>query len=262
MALFSGGRYLRASLQKAGTEFWLRSPSDQNSSSSVHSQPICEQESWDIPSLKRRKSRSESLTPTTRGLEFFHFDGEEDGEDIKKEFKKRFAEADVLLCEAEKEDIIKEAQHIFAFMVDMVGELDRQCRSMDGNVEQTHQQNAPAAMQDDDGILAAKERVSKQQGTCLEGEKARRSSVIRLGSRLVRLDADSFYAQLQALRRRARKIAIHLSSESLGISSLGISKHFNVLNDILDLWIDPEDTFVVSVLFVILAFAVWHFALS
>ena len=61
---------------------------------------------------------------STPGLQFFNFAGDEDGEGIKLEFKKRFKEVEALLTSGEKEDIITEAEYIFKFMVEIVNELD------------------------------------------------------------------------------------------------------------------------------------------
>lgn len=98
MALFAGGRYLRASIRESGTNLWEIST---------------------LPGTTAPESQ-----PHAFGLQFFHFDGEEDGEDIKKDFKRRMLEADTLLTEAEKLDVIEEAQHIFSFMIGIVGDLD------------------------------------------------------------------------------------------------------------------------------------------
>ncbi|PMD21813.1 heme oxygenase-like protein, partial [Hyaloscypha hepaticicola] len=135
MALFSGGRYLRAALVEAGGEgagFWKLDPSPASSC------PIFEK-----PSRPWRSNRSEleehivsrssilsafrsenGISRTMLGLQFFHFHGEEDGEDIKVEFKKRFVEAEALLSCGEKESIIAEAKRIFSFMVEVVLDLD------------------------------------------------------------------------------------------------------------------------------------------
>jgi heme oxygenase len=138
MALFSGGRYLRASLKEAGgtgVDFWTRDPSPVRPYSATQdASPRRGSISWTIdpttvrPSTRsrsRRRSSSESVTSKmVPGMSFFNFVGEEDGEDIKREFKKRITEAEVLLTPGEKEDIVTEAGHIFKFMVSMVAELD------------------------------------------------------------------------------------------------------------------------------------------
>lgn len=62
------------------------------------------------------------------GLQFFEFDGNEDGEDIRRYFKKSFAEIEPHLSKEEKEDIVVEAQEIFKFMIEIVFDLDEVCR--------------------------------------------------------------------------------------------------------------------------------------
>ncbi|PQE15566.1 hem oxygenase-like multi-helical protein [Rutstroemia sp. NJR-2017a BBW] len=135
MALFSGGRYLRAALKMAGgfEDFWNRDPSP------VRPYSVTREAQNLVPSSKT--AVDEKLRPSARqktrpechqimkkqGLSFFDFVGDEDGEDIKREFKKRIAEAEVLLTEGEKSDIIQEAQEIFSFMVMVVTELDSVC---------------------------------------------------------------------------------------------------------------------------------------
>jgi heme oxygenase len=136
LALFSGGRYLRAALAEAGgarAEFWERDPSPVRPYSVTKDTPYrrrciksdCNSHNT-TQSSGRSKSRSESgaLKMSTPGLQFFNFAGDEDGENIKLEFKKRFKEVEALLTSGEKEDIITEAEYIFKFMVEIVNELD------------------------------------------------------------------------------------------------------------------------------------------
>ena len=56
-------------------------------------------------------------------MQFFNFAGDEDGEDIKLEFKKIIMEAEILRTSGEKEDIITEAEYIFKSIVETVREL-------------------------------------------------------------------------------------------------------------------------------------------
>ncbi|RDW94926.1 hypothetical protein BP5796_00689 [Coleophoma crateriformis] len=145
MAIFSGGRYIRAALQDAGGpdgEFWASESSPIKPCSatvqSVHTWPQSgpSQSSESRSSTRtmshsedRGKQQSESAARNAVSLQFFNFSGNEDGEDIKRDFKKRMIEADHLLTPGEKEDIITEAQHIFSFMIDMVDELDSVCQT-------------------------------------------------------------------------------------------------------------------------------------
>ena len=147
MALFSGGRYIRASLQHAGglaSDFWARDASPVRPLAITV--PPTSLPPANIPQpirpllsdiTPRRPSRSKSRTGSSAGsilpftgphyLQFLEFIGEEDGEDLKREFKKRLAEAEMLLKEEEKEDIINEAVKIFEGMVALVKELDSVC---------------------------------------------------------------------------------------------------------------------------------------
>jgi len=143
MALFSGGRYLRASLKTAGgfEDFWNRDPSPvrpysvtrETQNLALSSKIAADEE---VRPSARQKTRSECHQMMKRqGLSFFDFVGAEDGEDIKREFKKRIAEAEVLLTEGEKADIIQEAQAIFSFMVMIVTELDSVCGTKNEDLE-------------------------------------------------------------------------------------------------------------------------------
>ncbi|KAI9765760.1 MAG: heme oxygenase [Geoglossum simile] len=100
MAVFSGGRWIRAQMRLAGENFW--------------SQPAAQAG----VSMSGRKARG------TIGMEFFHFKGPEDGKDIKSEYKRRFAELDKHLTTGERQDIVSEALKIFLFNRLMVEELD------------------------------------------------------------------------------------------------------------------------------------------
>jgi hypothetical protein len=97
MAVFSGGRWIRAGLLKAGPEYW---PANDTQGTNK------------APSLAER------------GLSFWHFPGRFDGEDIKAEFKSRLATAETLFTSDERVDIIEEAKNIFQLCADLVQELD------------------------------------------------------------------------------------------------------------------------------------------
>ena len=88
MAVFSGGRHIRAMLVGAGKEFWG--------------------------------------TDGEGGKSFFYFEGQEDGEDIRTEFKRRFLEADGLFSEIQKDEIVAEAKWIFDAVIGTVTALDQQ----------------------------------------------------------------------------------------------------------------------------------------
>ncbi|KAK8001953.1 hypothetical protein PG991_014175 [Apiospora marii] len=100
MALFSGGRFIRASLAQVEPSFW--------------------------------NANSLSLNPELP-LRFFTFDTPQDGDEIKASFKERFTQSSgSLLTEGEKADVVEEAKKIFEFMIEVVGELDGVCDSGSG----------------------------------------------------------------------------------------------------------------------------------
>ncbi|KAI1487581.1 heme oxygenase-like protein [Biscogniauxia mediterranea] len=175
MALFSGGRFIRASLEAVDPAFWVPA------SALPHGDPLPGQEkakgkesayggflpagflakaveaalgtritSTAVSSAAATTGRDTDIDPRTdeeqkrrENLEqqwqqklpvrFLRFDTPSDGEDLKTTFKQRLAESeDALLTPGERDDIVREAQHIFDFMVQIVGELDEVCGSTDG----------------------------------------------------------------------------------------------------------------------------------
>jgi len=114
------------------------------------------------------------------GMQFFNFSGYEDGEDIKLEFKKRVTEAEVLLTNGEKEDIIAEAQVIFKFMVEIVGELDKVMGTSEDDIETASlQQKSRPLMEARDSVAVAQERLFKKSRTPSdELEKRRKTSYL------------------------------------------------------------------------------------
>lgn len=96
MAVFSGGRWIRAGLLRAGPEFWQAAGEDETHMSNL----------------------------PERGLSFWHFPGQFDGEDIKLEFKAHLAAAETLFTPDERVDIIEEAKNIFELCASLVEELD------------------------------------------------------------------------------------------------------------------------------------------
>ncbi|KAK5705999.1 hypothetical protein LTR17_021161 [Elasticomyces elasticus] len=61
-------------------------------------------------------------------LAFLSFDGDEDGEDVKRDFKARLLHAEDLMTKQERQDVIEEAQRLFDRCIAVVYELDRQVR--------------------------------------------------------------------------------------------------------------------------------------
>ncbi|KAJ9638898.1 hypothetical protein H2199_006758 [Coniosporium tulheliwenetii] len=58
------------------------------------------------------------------GLSFWHFVGEEDGEDIKREFKRRLEGAETVFTAKERRQVVEEAVEIFRRSLLLVEELD------------------------------------------------------------------------------------------------------------------------------------------
>lgn len=174
MALFSGGRHLRAVLRDSGggpADFWSRDPSPVrpysvfSSSSSVRRRSVSDPTDPIIFQASRPLSRSASQSTQSSildsGLSFFDFEGYEDGEDIKRVFKRRIAEAEGLLTEGEKEDIIKEARVIFGFMLEMVGVLDEVC----GNTGEEEVSRPSRLFITRDSVALEKERRSTSESS-------------------------------------------------------------------------------------------------
>ncbi|KAI7278959.1 hypothetical protein KC345_g5616 [Hortaea werneckii] len=103
MAIFSGGRWIRQQLAQAGPEFWTGST--------------------EYDSHYEEKS-SETSRLEIPGFTFLSFDSEQDGEEMKAEFKSRLAETEVLLTDEERQDVIAAAQGLFDDCIGLVHELD------------------------------------------------------------------------------------------------------------------------------------------
>ena len=104
MAIFSGGRWIRQQLTNAGIEFWLSEPDLIDSEKDAATL-------LDVP-----------------GFTFLSFDGEEDGEDIKALFKARLAEAEAILTQQERQEVVAAAKGLFDDCIALVGMLDREIR--------------------------------------------------------------------------------------------------------------------------------------
>lgn len=131
MALFAGGRFIRASLEYAGPEFWSKQPSPVKPTMRP-CEPI-------TPVEEKRTDQLEGDAESGLGgshgshkaydypLRFFHFATPSDGEDLKTEFKKRLADAEGILTTRERADIIQESVAIFDHMTLVVGQLHVLC---------------------------------------------------------------------------------------------------------------------------------------
>ncbi|KAI7687800.1 hypothetical protein KC322_g12277 [Hortaea werneckii] len=102
MAIFSGGRWIRQQLAQAGPGFWTGSTEYDS-----HEEKSSEIKKLEIP-----------------GFTFLSFDSEQDGEEMKAEFKSRLAETEVLLTDEERQEVIAAAQGLFDDCIGLVHELD------------------------------------------------------------------------------------------------------------------------------------------
>lgn len=108
MALFSGGRYIRSRLRQAGIGFWERRVEGEKDKGSYGG---------------RRMANSEKGDAVDAYLGFWTFEGDEDGEDLKAEFKARFASVEDILTEAEKGEVVQEAVFIMQSITEVVVEI-------------------------------------------------------------------------------------------------------------------------------------------
>jgi len=111
MAIFSGGRWVRAQLCSAGEQFWNAPPTTITSSSKSDKE-------------KEKLSLEELMIFEPLGLSFWFFPSDRDGEDIKAEFKRRLQDGEHILTTEQRKEIVKEAQGIFDRFSDMVADLD------------------------------------------------------------------------------------------------------------------------------------------
>ncbi|KAJ0166808.1 hypothetical protein CTA2_5784 [Colletotrichum tanaceti] len=138
MALFAGGRFIRAILESAGSEFWgqVPAPIPPSQKSCQARDPVTAVPSsaamvpvdlmrGDHRTIRVGTKHSRHSLP----LGFFHFATVLDGEDLKAEFKKRLSASESLLTPQERNDIIQEAVCIFDNMLLLVVQLDDVCET-------------------------------------------------------------------------------------------------------------------------------------
>lgn len=106
MALFSGGRYIRAKLQSAGDDFWCTTFASNTSAT--------------LATVELGDTEEHMTVP----LSFWKFCGSTDGEDLKAEYKRYVLEIEPALTAAECEDIISEAVDIMKRLIVLVCEIE------------------------------------------------------------------------------------------------------------------------------------------
>jgi len=136
MALFAGGRYIRASLQSVGNEFWDQVPN--------HVKPTMQACSEKRPSpVEETNGTPKSRVTSSMPLRFFHFPTPTDGEDLKCEFKQKLADSEARLSQSERHDIVQEAISIFERMTMLVEQLDVVCGGPTGMDVSTSHSETP-----------------------------------------------------------------------------------------------------------------------
>lgn len=105
MAIFSGGRWVREQLGNAGPSFWIG------------------------PEQSDKAER-----PSAPGYTFLFFDGDQDGEDIKLQFKDRLQEAETILSIEERQAIVSASQTLFDECICLVKDLDKRTMEEPGAV--------------------------------------------------------------------------------------------------------------------------------
>lgn len=94
LALFNGGRWIRGRLEQAGPDFW--------------------------------GVQAQTLSSKIDCLSFWEFEGAQDGEDIKIDFKAKFDIAAAALDDTERQDVVEECVRVFETCSQMVIWLDKE----------------------------------------------------------------------------------------------------------------------------------------
>ncbi|GKT85025.1 heme oxygenase [Colletotrichum tofieldiae] len=175
MALFAGGRFIRATLESAGSEFWAQVPSPippYQTSCQTKDPSTTVPASAAMGPIDMMRGDHRTIGVGTKHsrhslpLGFFHFATVLDGEDLKKEFKKRLSESESLLTSQERNDIIQEAVCIFDNMLLLVGQLDNVCET---NFEDAQATPPTSAGRLRDSLVVTRER--KREKTASKGSE-------------------------------------------------------------------------------------------
>lgn len=105
MALFAGGRFVRATLEAAGTEFWATPAGEVRLTGA----------------LTMACGAPSACDKASFPLSFLRFQG---ADDLKAEFKNRLVQTESLLTPGEHDDVVREAGRIFDYLVRLISQLD------------------------------------------------------------------------------------------------------------------------------------------
>lgn len=122
MALFAGGRFIRASLESVGDDFWNQVPSPIQPT-----MQICDEKTASLDDMGLEDGHHRSHVSGAMPLRFFHFPTPSDGEDLKREFKKRLSKTEGMLTARERHDVVQESICIFENMTLLMHQLDSVC---------------------------------------------------------------------------------------------------------------------------------------
>ncbi|OAQ95774.1 hypothetical protein LLEC1_00390 [Akanthomyces lecanii] len=180
MALFAGGRFIRATLESTGDEFWRTplAPIKPTMQPCIPTPTFQDDKHMDSPI----HNGSHKCNPLP--LSFFHFDTPHDGEDLKVEFKRRVRICEAALEPDEVDDIVEEAINIFEQITAVVQQLDAICEEDPGGSAATtpgeYLHFLPLLSRLRDSVSVAKERYankSSPRASSSEGDSA--GTVIR-----------------------------------------------------------------------------------
>ncbi|KAL2135207.1 hypothetical protein VTI74DRAFT_9413 [Chaetomium olivicolor] len=139
MALFAGGRSIRAALESAGEGFW-----------EARCEPLRPCGRWGTAPLSLggvgKGREGVGVVGAAEGgngegkermpLRFFRFEAAEDGDELRREFKRRVELVEGLLTAEEKEEVVREARCVFEEMNLLVAQLDGAFRGLETGADE------------------------------------------------------------------------------------------------------------------------------
>ncbi|KAM3557602.1 hypothetical protein MY1884_004439 [Beauveria asiatica] len=179
MALFAGGRFIRATLESTTDEFWQTPLAPIKPSM----QPCIPTPAFQDGMTEDSQFHNESHKCHPLPLSFFHFDTPHDGEDLKVEFKRRVRICEAALDPQETDDIVQEAMHIFEHMISLVQQLDAICEDEPSDSAATtpgdYLHSVPLLSRLRDSVSVTKERNAKSSPATSFSESDSAGTVIR-----------------------------------------------------------------------------------
>lgn len=128
MALFAGGRFIRASFEKAGDEYWgivpapIKPTMQPCEPRSAATSPL--ESTYDLAQEQIAETSLHPHIPPSTPLQFWRFDTANDGEDLKQDYKERLLRLEDELSAEERDDIMQESIIILESIGLIVGQLD------------------------------------------------------------------------------------------------------------------------------------------